>query len=233
MTRVIDTYELSPMQAGILFHTLGGRDPGVDIQQQVATLREALDEPRFLRAWQRVAERHPILRSRFRWKGVAEPVQDVVDRIQIPVERFDWRALAEAERHRRFQALLDHDRARGFDLGQAPLMRLTLVRAAELEHQVLVTNHHILLDERSKLLLLREVCAFYEASLRGGDPDLPLPRPYRDYIQWLRGLDYDSAKAYWQGALSGFRAATPLVVARDREAGHVTGVSSTTTTRTC
>src|SRR2546426_8412509 len=98
MTRVIDTYELSPMQAGMLFHALSGRDPGVDIQQQVATLREPSDEARFLRAWQRVAERHPILRSRFRWKGVAEPVQDVVDRVQIPVERFDWRALAEAER---------------------------------------------------------------------------------------------------------------------------------------
>jgi amino acid adenylation domain-containing protein len=223
MTRVIDTYELSPMQAGMLFHTLSGRDPGVDIQQQIATLREPLDKARFLRAWQRVAERHPILRSRFRWKGVAEPVQDVVDRVQIPVERFDWRALAEAERHRRFQALLDHDRARGFDLGQAPLMRLTLVRAAELEHRVLVTNHHILLDGCSKVLLLQEVFDFYEASLRGGDADLPLPRPYRNYIQWLRGLDYDSAKAYWQGALSGFRASTPLVVARDREAEQVTG----------
>jgi hypothetical protein len=69
MTRVTNTYELSPMQAGMLFHTLSGRDPGVVIQQQVATLREPLDEARFLRAWQRVAERPPILRSRFRWKG--------------------------------------------------------------------------------------------------------------------------------------------------------------------
>ena len=223
MTSVIDTYELSPMQAGMLFHAVSGGDPGVDIEQVVATLHEPLDEAHFLRAWQRVAERHPILRSRFRWEGVAEPVQDVIDRVQIPVERFDWRALAEAERRERFQALLDHDRARGFDLGQAPLMRLALVRAAEREHWVLWTFHHALLDGRSCLLVLREVFAFHEAFSRGGDADLPLPRPYRDYIEWLRKLDHDAAKPYWQDALSGFRAPTPLVVARDREAEHVTG----------
>jgi len=31
-------------------------------------------------------------------------------------------------------------------------------------------------------------------------PTPPLPLPYRQYIQWLRGLDYDCAKAHWQSA---------------------------------
>jgi amino acid adenylation domain-containing protein len=223
MTAVIDTYELSPMQAGLFFHAVSGADSGVDIEQLVATLHEPLDEARFLRAWQRMAERHPILRTRFRWQGVTEPVQDVIDRVQIPVEQFDWCALTEAQRQRRFQALLDHDRARGFDIGQAPLMRLALVRAAEREHLVLWTIHHILLDGQSGFLLLQEVFAFYGAFLRDEDVDLPLPRPYRDYIEWLRKLDYDSAKAYWQGLLAGFSAPTPLVVERDRKAIQLTG----------
>jgi amino acid adenylation domain-containing protein len=59
--------------------------------------------------------------------------------------------------------------------------------------------------------------------LRDGDAELPLPRPYRDYIEWLRKLDHDSAKTYWQGVLSGYRAPTPLVGARDRAAEHVKG----------
>jgi amino acid adenylation domain-containing protein len=223
MTAVIDTYELSPMQTGMFFHAVSGGDSGVDIEQVVATLHEPLDEARFLRAWQRMAERHPILRTRFRWEGVTGPVQDVIDRVQIPVEQFDWCALTEPRRHRRFQVLLDHDRALGFDIGQAPLMRLALVRATEREHWVLWTIHHILLDGHSSFLLLQEVFAFYEAFLRDEDVDLPLPRPYRDYIEWLRKLDYDSAKAYWQGLLSGFCAPTPLVVARDRKAIELAG----------
>ena len=223
MAHVIETYELSPMQAGMLFHAVSGGDPGIDIEQVVATLHEPLDEVWFLRAWQCVVDRHPVLHSCFRWDGVAEPVQDVVDRVQIPVERFDWRALAEADRYQQFQDLLDHDRDRGFDLSRAPLMRLALVRAAEREHWVLWTFHHGILDGRSYPLVLREVFAFYEAFSRGEDADLPLPRPYRDHIEWLRKLDHGAAKSYWQSVLSGFRAPTPLGVALDREAEHVTG----------
>ena len=92
VTRVIDTYELSPMQAGMLFHAVSGVDRGIDVEQVVATLREPLEEAHFVRAWQRVVERHPVLRSRFSWEGVVDPAQEVLDHVQIPVERFDWRA---------------------------------------------------------------------------------------------------------------------------------------------
>jgi Condensation domain len=62
MSQVIDTYELSPMQAGMLFHAVSAGRSGVDVEQVVATLREPLDEALFLRTWQRAAERHPIVR---------------------------------------------------------------------------------------------------------------------------------------------------------------------------
>src|SRR6266513_243309 len=178
MTQVIDTYELSPMQAGMLFHAVSGEDRGIDLEQVVATLREPLEEAHFVRAWQRVVERHPVLRSRFSWEGVVDPAQEVLDHVQIPVERFDWRALAEAERRERFQTLLGDDRTRGFDLDDAPLMRLVFVRAAEREHWVLWTFHHALLDGRSWGLLLREIFAFYDAFSRGEYAERPRPRPY-------------------------------------------------------
>jgi amino acid adenylation domain-containing protein/non-ribosomal peptide synthase protein (TIGR01720 family) len=223
MTQVIDTYELSPMQAGMLFHAVSAGRSGVDVEQVIATLHEPLDEALFLRAWQRVAERHPILRTRFRWEGIAEPIQDVVDRVEIPVEKFDWRALAVGERRQKLQALLDHDRDRGFDLGEVPLMRLTVVRNSESEYRVLWTFHHALLDGRSFPVVLREVFACYESCVHGKDAALPPARPYRDYIDWLRTFDHNAAKTYWQRMLAGFRAPTPLVVARERESEQGTG----------
>src|SRR3989454_2024867 len=216
------------MQAGMLSHAVSGVDRGVALEQVVATLREPLEEAPFLRAWQRVVERHAVLRSRYRWEGVAEPVQEVLDRVEIPVERLDWRDLAETNRRERFQALVGDDRTRGFDLDEAPLMRLALVRAGEREYWALWTFHHTLLDTRSSLLVLHEVFAFYEAYSRGEDVELPRPRPYRDYIEWLRTLDQDIAKQYWQDVLSGFGAPTPLVVAHDRETVQLTGSASGT-----
>ena len=217
MTRVVDSYELAPLQAGMLFHAAAAAQPGVDVEQVVATLHEPLDEAAFLRAWERLLERHAVLRTRFRWQGVAQPVQEVVDRARIPVQWFDWRALAEPERRERLQHLLDEQRAAGFDLRQAPLMRLALVRTGEAEHTMVWTVHHILLDGRSRLMVLRELFACY-----AGAP-LAEPHPYRAYIEWLRGVDHERSRAYWRELLAGFRAPTPLPVARARDAAAPPG----------
>src|SRR5207237_3582920 len=130
-----------------------------------------------------------------------------LDQVPIALERFEPQEL---------EALLERDRARGFALDRAPLMRLALGRAGERgARRVLWTFHHAQLDGRSWEMLLREVFAFYESFLCGKDAQLPLPRPYRDYIEWLGEQDYARAKAFWQEALSGFRAPTALAVAGD------------------
>ena len=72
-----DVYALSPMQQGMLFHSLFGQQAGVDIDQMVYTLPEDLDVAAFRRAWQQAVDRHPILRSSFHWEGLEAPVQRV------------------------------------------------------------------------------------------------------------------------------------------------------------
>src|SRR5262245_33265534 len=135
-------------------------ETGCDIEQVVATLHEPLDEGAFLRAWERLLECHGILRTRLRRQGLAQPVQEVVDRARIPVQWFDWRALAEAERRARLETLVEESRARGFDTAQAALMRLALVRMGEAEHVMVWTVHHLLSDAR--LMLLQQLFACYE-----------------------------------------------------------------------
>jgi hypothetical protein len=44
MRGLIDSYELSPMQAGMLFHAVSGGDTGVDVEEVIATLCEPLEE---------------------------------------------------------------------------------------------------------------------------------------------------------------------------------------------
>ena len=96
-------------------------------------------------------------------------------------------------------------------------MRLLIVNWSSNEHRVVWTFHHALLDGRSFPLVLREVFGFYDAAATGRVLDLPVPRPYREYIEFLRGLDLDSAEAYWRGYLAGFTAPTPLVIDRRRD----------------
>ena len=64
MDDVVDGYELSPMQHGMLFHALSAAGLGVDIEQIIVTLGEALDVAAFEQAFGKVMRRHPILRTR-------------------------------------------------------------------------------------------------------------------------------------------------------------------------
>ena len=187
----------------MLEHAASAADPGADIEQVVMTLQEPLDEGLFLQAWDRLVERHAILRTRFKRPGSGEPRQEVVDRGAVPVERFDATSL---------ERLVQEHRARGFDVTQAPLMRLALARRGD-THTVLWTFHHLLLDGRSRFMLIRELFTCYEAPAAGREFAREAPPPYRDYIEWLRGLDQERAREYWQRALAGFRAPTPLGVA--------------------
>ena len=86
---VVDSYELSPTQEGMLFHSLLGEATGVDLEQIVCTVRGAFDEHAFVAAFHEVATRHAILRTRFSHDGVGRPVQEVVETVAIPVERLD------------------------------------------------------------------------------------------------------------------------------------------------
>src|SRR5438105_11613422 len=70
-----DSYPLSPMQQGMLFHNLRAPEAGTDICQIVADLPEEIDAALFEQAWQHLAEHHPILQTSFSWEG--EPRQHV------------------------------------------------------------------------------------------------------------------------------------------------------------
>ena len=210
---VVDSYELSPTQEGMLFHGLLGEATGVDVEQIVCTIRGAFDEEALVAAFHEVASRHAILRTRFCDDGGSgRPVQEVVETVEIPVGRLDLTHVESSDRLLQFDTALGLDRARGIGLGRAPAMRLLIVDWCENEHRVVWTFHHALLDGRSFPLVLREVFAFYDAVDMEQVLDLPVPRPYREYIEFLRRLDLASAESYWRSYLSGFTAPTPLVI---------------------
>ena len=68
-----DSYPLSPMQSGMLFHYLSDRNSGVDIEQLVCVLHEELDVQAYREAWQLVVALHPTLRTSFDWQAEQGP----------------------------------------------------------------------------------------------------------------------------------------------------------------
>jgi amino acid adenylation domain-containing protein len=207
-----DTYPLSPMQEGILFQYRLDPKTGVYVQQTVGSLREDLDVPAFRKAWEQVLMRHTILRTSFRWEGLDEPVQDVYSRVALQFERQDWRELPLAFHQSKLEEFLRLDRQRSFDLAKPPLFRLALIRLADTQYTLLWTNHHIILDGRSRHVLLKEVFAFYDANRAGRVLQLDSPIAYRDHIDRLQQIDFSGSEAFWRDYLRGFTAPTQIDV---------------------
>jgi amino acid adenylation domain-containing protein len=218
---ITESYPLSPMQQGMLFHNLSTREAGVDLEQIFCRMPESVEAAAFARAWQSVSDRHAILRTTFHWAGRDEPWQEMRSHATVEFKFADWCGKPVAEQEKMFEAALQTDRQRGFNLSQEPPMRVALFRLGGSASRFLWTFHHLLLDGRAVVIVLNEVFAIYEALLRGEELELPPPRPYREYIDWLRQQDWSAAETFWRQILKGFTAPTTLGVAHATD--NVTG----------
>lgn len=201
-------YALTPAQQGMLFHSLYEPHSGVYVVQYRCEIQGQLNVPAFERAWQRVVERHAILRTAFVWENLDRLLQVVQQQVEIRLKVQDWAGRPVDEQRQAIDAYLQADRQHGFDLAKPPLLRLSLFRLQDDAYCFLLSIHHLLVDGWSMSLVLKEVFAFYEAFQKDQELLLPRSRPYRDYINWLHKQDMVAAQAFWQRLLKGMSVPT-------------------------
>ncbi|MCK1637526.1 non-ribosomal peptide synthase/polyketide synthase [Bradyrhizobium sp. 157] len=215
--RIEDIYPLSPMQQGMLFHSLRDVGSGVYVNQVSVEIR-GLDAERLGRAWREVTARHQMLRTGFLWRELAgSPLQAVYRDAVAPFEQEDWRGQAITDE--RIAAALAGERAAEFDLSVPPLQRVRLLRLEDDLYRLIWTYHHILMDGWSSARFVGEVLECYY----GGAPAAN-PTRYRDYIAWLLAQDAKAAEAFWREQLKTFEEPTQLADAfgsrRHDASGH-------------
>lgn len=205
-----DVYPLTPMQEGLLLHTLLEPGTGLYYMQDRYRINSALDPERFAQAWQAVIARHEALRASFCWNVGEDMLQVIHKPGSTPIEYLDWSTDPQDEQEPRLQALLKAEREAGFDLlNQAPF-HLRLIRVAEARYWFMMSNHHILIDAWCRSLLMNDFFDIYTALGEGRDAQLAAPPRYRDYIAWLQRQDLNEARQWWQQNLQGFERATPI-----------------------
>ena len=207
-----DIYPLSPMQQGMLFHSLYAPDSGIYFQQMICTLMGNLEVAAFEQAWQKIVEKHSIFRTAFIWESLNKPVQVVYKQVKITVENDDWQGLSEQEQQEQLKVFLESDQQHSLQLSQPPLMRLHLIKLDKNTYQFVFSSHHLLLDAWSLPLVFNDLLNFYEAISQGETIRSQSPLSYRHYIAWLQQQDQELAEKFWKQKLQGFTAATPLTV---------------------
>ena len=176
-------------------------------------LRGDLDVAALDASLRAIMDRHEALRSRFPVQDgrTVQIVDDLADDWHLRFE--DVSALPDGED--RARELMDADAAVPFSLEHGPLVRCLVIRVGEAEHLLSITAHHIVCDDWSVGVFVRELSALYAA---GGDPrraDLPeLEVQYRDFAvwqrKWLTGEYLQQQVDYWREHLAGAPASLAL-----------------------
>ena len=91
MPEITDVFGMTPLQAGMLFHSLHSPGSGVYFQQYWCRLEGALDKDGFRKAWDHVIARHDILRSQCHWEDLDTPAHVICDQADPVWHIADWR----------------------------------------------------------------------------------------------------------------------------------------------
>jgi amino acid adenylation domain-containing protein len=158
-----------------------------------------LDRTALRAALNALVERHESLRTTFDLLD-GEVCQFVHSRAQAALEEIDLRREPDPEAAARNRA--DNEARRPFDLRCGPLFRVILLTLADNRCVLLYNLHHIITDEYSNGLIIRELSLLYAAFCSGRSSPLPaLELQYKDFAAWqnsrLTGPEAEEDKRYW------------------------------------
>ncbi|MBT8226877.1 MAG: amino acid adenylation domain-containing protein [Dactylosporangium sp.] len=183
-----------------------------------AALRHGLDD---------LVRRHEALRTRIVNRSAAW-VQVVDADGRWPLDTVDLRDHDERTRSQTVHRLVGEHRGRGFRIGREPLVRGCLIRTAVDEHILILVMHHLVTDNWSYGVLIRDLGECYAARTLGREPVLPeLDINYLDYAAWQRqrlaGGALDEHAEYWRRQLTDLPPALRLDAPEHQLAGAAAG----------
>ena len=199
---------LSCAQEQIWLHTQLAPDVPMYNEAVVIDRKGPLDVAAMEKSLSEIIRRHEAWRTNFELVD-GQPVQLVREPEAIALPVVDLRHLSAVERQLRARSVAEEQTRKPFDLKHDLLVRATLLRLGEDDHQLVLTLHHIIFDGLSIYdVFLPEFLTLYNAYSKGTTVTLPeLPIRYTDFAAWQKDRQLEGPLCqqmdYWRKQLSG------------------------------
>ncbi|MDC9604575.1 non-ribosomal peptide synthetase [Xenorhabdus griffiniae] len=174
-------------------------------------------------ALDKIVARHEILRTTIKMEEgiVRQVIADAERGFKLTIK--DLSQLTETEKQAAIDTAAQFETNHPFDFALEPLIRGQLLKLANNEHVLLLTQHHMISDGWSLNILIYEFTTLYRAFIQGQNDPLPaLTVQYADYAlwqqQWLQGEVREKQVSFWRKALQGAPALLALPTDRPRPA---------------
>ena len=201
--RVMDAYPLSRLQAGMLFHSELEAESAVYHNVTSWQIEGEFDGVALQTAVQQLAQHHPILRTSFDQSSYSQPLQLVWSRVQIPVELHDIRQMDSVAQEAEIARWVQQALADKFDYSRPPLLRFHFLQRSDTQFQMIMAEHHAILDGWSVASLVTELFQTYRALLDGVAELIEAATPYRDFVAAEQAsLASEASRAFWQETLA-------------------------------
>ncbi|QDY84671.1 amino acid adenylation domain-containing protein [Paenibacillus polymyxa] len=203
-SNIQDMYELTPMQKGILYHSMKDSQQNFYYVQGYAQLEGNIDPHILEKGFNFVIQKHDVLRTAFVQEKLKQPIQIVLKHREAKLEVRDITHLNKADQESFIERYKEEDRAKPYQLAKDVLIRLHLIKTSYSKYILLWNFHHIVMDGWCWSLVFEEILTVYGNLIQ----HQPLPRQsatkYSEYIQWLKNQDTNAAARYWQAYLHGY-----------------------------
>ncbi|MFF7790346.1 amino acid adenylation domain-containing protein [Streptomyces sp. NPDC007991] len=199
------TAPVTPLQRGLFFQAQMAGSAGHYVAQSWFRFDRRLDTGALAEAMAYVIARHPVVGAGFTTDSDGNPVQVLKAGRRVDVRTIELATDAEAD------ALRARDRDTGFDPGEPPLIRLTVVRLPGERDGLLLSHHLLLWDGWSREIVLRDLFDAYRAVVAGEPVDaVPATPGFEDYARALDAKDSAVSERFWAEHLAGLPGPTLL-----------------------
>lgn len=212
-------YNLSPMQEGMLFHSLLEEESLTYFEQISFILKGSLELKLFEESLNHLVQRYDILRTNFIHVGVKKPQQVVLKNRRFNIHFEDISTLNENEMYEIIHTYQVRDKDKKFDLTKDMLMRIAVFKTGIESHKIIWSFHHILMDGWCIGIFFKELFQIYSHFKKNEPLKLENTNSYSEFIQWLGKQNHQEAYEYWKTYLEEYEQKAGLPQKSNRNEG--------------
>ncbi|NJD03238.1 MAG: AMP-binding protein, partial [Ruminiclostridium sp.] len=198
-------YPLTPMQEGMLFHSLIDNESKAYYYQLFFSINKTLDIMLFEKSFNFLIKRYDILRTSFVYQKIQQPRQVVLKERHANIYFEDISQLKDDEKVLFIEEFKRKDMEKGFDLTKDILIRISIIQTGKETYKIIWSHHHILMDAWCIAIIIEEFFTIYQSLKENKPLKLEAVYPYSSYIKWLVKQDKEEAALYWKEYLKDYQ----------------------------
>jgi bacitracin synthase 3 len=201
-------YQLTPLQEGILFHSLNTKGNDGYVIQAIFDIKQNINLERFYGALNNLVEKHEVLRTRIFYSELECPYQVIMQKNKI--EYFFEDISNVSDKLDLQNNILKEDLMHGFDFENENLIRFKMMKISEDKFTFIMTYHHVIIDGWSTGILVNDLTSFYNIEPEPNEFVNKEDGFYEQYVNLYKKDSHSEDYKYWAKLLENFDGANSI-----------------------